>query len=71
MEAKETRDGEPGSNREVHEIVRAAQQVGYEALRPGIACQDIDRACRRVISEAGYGEQFLHRTGHGWESAPE
>jgi Xaa-Pro aminopeptidase len=58
--------GEPTEEeREVYEIVRAAQQAGYEAVRPGVACQDIDRACRRVISEAGYGEQFLHRTGHG------
>ena len=58
--------GEPtDEEREVHEIVRRAQQAGYEAVRPGVACQEIDRACRRVITEAGYGEQFLHRTGHG------
>ena len=58
--------GEPtDEEREVFEIVRRAQQAGYEAVRPGVACQDIDRACRRVISDAGYGEQFLHRTGHG------
>ncbi len=58
--------GEPtDEEREVYEIVRAAQQAGFEAVRPGVACQDIDRACRRVITEAGYGEQFLHRTGHG------
>ena len=58
--------GEPTEQeREVYEIVRAAQQAGFEAVRPGVSCQDIDRACRRVITEAGYGEQFLHRTGHG------
>ena len=58
--------GEPtGEEREVFEIVRRAQQAGYEAVRPGVACQEIDRACRRVITDAGYGEQFLHRTGHG------
>jgi Xaa-Pro aminopeptidase len=51
--------------REVHEIVRRAQQAGFEAVRPGIACQEIDRAARQVITEAGYGEQFIHRTGHG------
>ena len=51
--------------REVFEIVRRAQQAGFEAVRPGVACQEIDRACRRVITDAGYGEQFLHRTGHG------
>jgi Xaa-Pro aminopeptidase len=58
--------GEPtDEEREVHDIVRRAQQAGFEAVRPGATCQDIDRACRRVITEAGYGEQFIHRTGHG------
>jgi len=51
--------------REVHEIVRRAQQAGVDAVRPGVSCQDIDRAARAVITEAGYGEQFIHRTGHG------
>ena len=58
--------GEPSAEvRKVHEIVRLAQQAGVEAVRPGIACQEIDRAARKVISDAGYGEQFIHRTGHG------
>ena len=58
--------GEPTAQiREVHEIVRQAQQAGVEAVRPNVACQEIDRAARRVITEAGYGEQFIHRTGHG------
>ena len=51
--------------REVHEIVRLAQQAGVDAVRPGVSCQEIDRAARRVITDAGYGEQFIHRTGHG------
>lgn len=58
--------GEPSAElREVHAIVRQAQQAGVDAVRPGVACQEIDRAARRVITEAGYGEQFIHRTGHG------
>jgi Xaa-Pro aminopeptidase len=58
--------GEPtDEEREVHEIVRQAQQAGYEAVRPGIACQEIDRAARKVITDAGYGEYFIHRVGHG------
>jgi Xaa-Pro aminopeptidase len=58
--------GEPtDEEREVHDIVRRAQQAGFEAVRPRVECQEIDRACRRVITEAGYGEQFIHRTGHG------
>jgi Xaa-Pro aminopeptidase len=58
--------GEPSELvRTVHEVVRLAQQAGVEAVRPGVACQEIDRAARRIITEAGYGEQFIHRTGHG------
>jgi Xaa-Pro aminopeptidase len=58
--------GEPSAEvRAVHEIVRLAQQAGVEAVRPGVACQAIDRAARAVITDAGYGEQFIHRTGHG------
>ncbi|MFI8301025.1 aminopeptidase P family protein [Streptomyces nigra] len=50
---------------EVHGIVRRAQQAAFEAVRPGVACQEIDRVARAVITEAGYGEYFIHRTGHG------
>jgi D-alanyl-D-alanine dipeptidase len=58
--------GEPSTEvREVHDVVRAAQQAAFEAVRPGVPCQEIDRVARRVITEAGYGEQFIHRTGHG------
>jgi Xaa-Pro aminopeptidase len=58
--------GEPSPEiREVHDVVRTAQQAGVDAVRPGVACQEIDRAARAVITEAGYGEQFIHRTGHG------
>ncbi|MET0480460.1 MAG: aminopeptidase P family protein [Mycetocola sp.] len=58
--------GEPSAEvREVHEVVRQAQQAAFEAVRPGIACQEIDRVARAVITEAGYGEAFIHRTGHG------
>jgi Xaa-Pro aminopeptidase len=58
--------GEPSTLvREVHEVVQRAQQAGVEAVRPGVACQEIDRAARAVITDAGYGEEFIHRTGHG------
>lgn len=49
----------------VHEVVRQAQQAAFEAVRPGVACQEIDRVARGVITRAGFGEQFIHRTGHG------
>ncbi|MFI9204940.1 aminopeptidase P family protein [Streptomyces sp. NPDC053048] len=58
--------GEPSSEeRKVHDLVREAQQAAFEAVRPGVACQEIDRAARQVIRKAGYGEYFIHRTGHG------
>ena len=58
--------GEPTQEiRDVHEIVRLAQEAGVAAVRPGATCQDIDRAARAVITDAGYGEAFIHRTGHG------
>jgi D-alanyl-D-alanine dipeptidase len=50
---------------EVYEVVRRAQDAGFEAVRPGVAAQDIDRAARAVIEGAGFGERFVHRTGHG------
>ncbi|MFL6130946.1 MAG: M24 family metallopeptidase [Mycobacteriales bacterium] len=49
----------------VHDVVRQAQQAAFEAVRPGVACQQIDRVARQLITGAGYGEQFIHRTGHG------
>jgi Xaa-Pro aminopeptidase len=58
--------GEPTEEeRRVYEVVREAQQAGFEAVGPGVACQEIDRAARAVIEAAGYGEYFIHRTGHG------
>ncbi|MFD8607287.1 aminopeptidase P family protein [Streptomyces sp. NPDC059631] len=58
--------GEPtDEERRVHDVVREAQEAGFAAVRPGAACQDVDRAARAVIAEAGYGEYFIHRTGHG------
>ena len=44
--------------------MRRAQQAGFEAVRPGATCQDVDRACRKVISDAGYGDYFIHGLGH-------
>ncbi|MHB9758137.1 aminopeptidase P family protein [Streptomyces sp. BYX5S] len=58
--------GEPtDEERKVHDIVREAQTAACDAVRPGIACQDVDRVARKVITDAGYGEYFIHRTGHG------
>lgn len=51
--------------REIYDLVRAAQAAGREALVPGREVREIDGAARSVIEAAGYGEQFLHGLGHG------
>ncbi len=48
-----------------YEVLLAAQLAACDAVRPGIACDAIDAAAREVIAGAGYGEYFIHRTGHG------
>lgn len=51
--------------RKVYEIVRESQAAGEAAVRPGATGQDVDRAARKVIIDAGYGEYFFNRVGHG------
>ncbi len=51
--------------RRIYEAVKLANQQGVLASRPGATGQDVDRAAREVIDDAGYGEYFIHRTGHG------
>lgn len=50
---------------EVYAVVQAANEAGRAAAGPGVAAQEVDRAARRVIEEAGLGPYFTHRTGHG------
>jgi Xaa-Pro aminopeptidase len=58
--------GEPSAEyRTVYEIVLRANQAAFEAVRPGVPCEDVDRAARDLITQAGYGEYFIHRVGHG------
>jgi Xaa-Pro aminopeptidase len=58
--------GEPsGELKEVHEIVFRAQESAFRSVRPGVPAEEVDRAARAVIEEAGYGHAFIHRTGHG------
>ncbi|MDG2026265.1 MAG: Xaa-Pro peptidase family protein [Acidimicrobiales bacterium] len=51
--------------REIHAIATEAQAAGVAAVRPGIEVGEIDKVCRDLITEAGYGPQFGHGTGHG------
>jgi Xaa-Pro aminopeptidase len=50
---------------DVHGVVREAQERAFRTARLGVPAQEVDRAARRVIEEAGYGDLFVHRTGHG------
>ena len=51
--------------RDLLEVLYEAQASGTRAVRPGVACEEVDTAARSVIDAAGHGEAFFHRTGHG------
>jgi len=51
--------------KKVYRIVYDAHYAAREAAKPGVSAREIDRAARQVIEQAGYGEFFVHRTGHG------
>lgn len=59
--------GEPPGDRAqaIYEVVRAANAAGRAAAGPGVPCREVDRAARQVVKDAGFGEYFIHRTGHG------
>jgi Xaa-Pro aminopeptidase len=48
-----------------YEVLQAAQSAAREAIRPGVTPESVDAAARKPIADAGYGEYFVHRTGHG------
>lgn len=51
--------------RSVYGVVRDAQEAGVQAIRPGVSASRVDEVTREVIANAGYGNEFVHRTGHG------
>ena len=50
---------------DLYRVLHTAQQAAFDAVRPGVAANEIDRTARAVIADAGYGDAFIHRTGHG------
>ncbi|GIH72838.1 M24 family metallopeptidase [Sphaerimonospora thailandensis] len=48
-----------------YEVLRSAQEAACAHVRPGVTCESVDAAAREVIAEAGFGDRFIHRTGHG------
>jgi Xaa-Pro aminopeptidase len=59
--------GEPGYDdvAATYAVLQRAQQAAVDAVRPGVTAEAIDAAAREVIADAGFGEYFIHRTGHG------
>lgn len=58
--------GDPSAEfRKVHAVLERAVQAAIAAAKPGVAAKTVDHAARSVIAQAGYGDFFLHRTGHG------
>jgi len=58
--------GEPSPRaKQAYKAVRRAQAAAIEAARPGVECGELDRIARQIITDAGFGEFFTHRLGHG------
>lgn len=58
--------GEPNDEQiEVYNLVLQAELASLEAVKPGVTAAELDEAARNVITDAGYGEFFTHRLGHG------
>ncbi|MDK8876241.1 M24 family metallopeptidase [Corynebacterium striatum] len=55
----------PQDFQDAYAVLERAQAAGRAAAKPGATAQEVDRATREVIEEAGFGEYFTHRTGHG------
>jgi len=56
---------QPSEVRDAYSVLHAAQEAGVQAATVGTPCAEVDAAARKVISDAGYGENFVHRVGHG------
>lgn len=50
---------------EMYAVLQAAQDAAVRHARPGVSCESVDAAARSVLTEAGLGDLFIHRTGHG------
>lgn len=51
--------------KEIYNAVKEANEAGFQAVQEGITCEKVDEAARKAISRVGYGQYFVHRTGHG------
>jgi Xaa-Pro dipeptidase len=51
--------------RDLYAVLQDAQQQAVASATVGMPCEDVDGVARRLITEGGYGPNFMHRTGHG------
>jgi Xaa-Pro aminopeptidase len=63
------RDGGTGlaltrEQRKVYDLVLKAQAAAFAMVKPGVTYEDLDKAARKVIDDAGYGDYFIHGLGH-------
>ncbi len=60
--------GEPKDSTwtDIYQLVLEANRAGIAAVKAGVACKDVDWACRGLLTERGQGRQFVHGTGHGF-----
>lgn len=58
--------GEPtDEQQQIYDVLQRAQEAGLEFAKPGVTAGEVDKVVRDIIDEAGYGEYYIHRTGHG------
>ena len=58
--------GEPTKRqKKIYELVKKANQKAFDAVKPGETCDSLDKIARKVITDGGFGEYFIHRLGHG------
>ncbi len=52
-------------HQKIYDLVKKSQQAGIDAAKAGVTCKAVDDATRDVIADAGYGDNYIHSTGHG------
>ena len=58
--------GYPSSKQlRLYEVVVEALEAAISSIKPGVTCAEVDRVARKIIAKAGFGEYFIHSTGHG------
>ena len=57
--------GAPDDFTAYYQVLKRAQEAATVSVKPGVTAEGVDQAARQIIDDAGYGEWFIHRTGHG------